>query len=115
MLFRKEALHVSAMKHNLIPLFLMREDILVVDNLPMVQLQHPTKYHHSTHFSDEDLLIPLSFHVIFSYFTSKNPFVSKLNGYDNEILFLTTGNINPHNKIYSENERYVLDHEGNVM
>jgi len=38
-----------------------------------------------------------------------------LNDYDNKILFLTTGNINPHNKIYSKNERAMLDHEGNAI
>ena len=38
-----------------------------------------------------------------------------LNDYNNRILFLTTGNINTHNKIYSENERAMLDHEGNMI
>ena len=38
-----------------------------------------------------------------------------LNDCKNKILFLTTGNVNPHNKIYSENERAMLDHEGNVI
>ena len=38
-----------------------------------------------------------------------------LNDFNNKILFLTTGNINPHNKIYSENELAMLDHEGNMI
>ena len=65
-------------------------------------------------FPDEDLRMTLRFHVIFSYVPSKKPLVIVLNDYDNKILFLTTRNVNPHNKIYSENERAMLDHEGNI-
>ena len=38
-----------------------------------------------------------------------------LDDYDNRILSLTTGNINPHNEIYSENERSMIDNEGNKI
>ena len=34
MLVCKEALHIPAMKHNLIPPFLIRDDSLTVDDLP---------------------------------------------------------------------------------
>ena len=56
----------------------------------------------------------LMLHDIFSHFPSKNLLVSVLNNYDNNILLLTTDNMNLHNKIYSENERAMIDHEGNI-
>ena len=58
--------------------------------------------------------MPVSLCGIFSYFICKNPPDSALNDYDYKILFLTTGNVNPHSKIYSENERAMLDHECNI-
>ena len=79
----------------------MREAGLVVDDLPKVQSHHHTTTQHSIHYLDEDLRMPLNFHGIFSYFSSKKPSVSVLNHYDNKILFLTTFNINHHNKTYS--------------
>ena len=103
------------MKHNLIPPYLTREAGLVVDDLPKLQSLNPTKHHHSIHFPNENLRTPLRLHGIFSYFSSKKPLVGVLNDYNNKFLFLTTGNINPHNKIYSENDRSMLDDEGNVI
>ena len=64
MLVCKEALHVPAMKHNLIPPFLMREEGVVVDDLPKVQSLNPTKHHNLTHFPDENLRMPLRLHGI---------------------------------------------------
>ena len=81
----------------------MGEAGLVVDYLPKVQSLYPTKHNHSTYFTDEHLRVPLILHVIFSYIPSKKSSVSVLHDYDNKILFLTTGNINPHNGINSEN------------
>ena len=104
MLACKEALCVLAMKHNPIPPFLMKEACVLVENSPKVQSKDPTKHHHSTHFTDEDLRMHLMFHGIFSYFSSKKPLLSVLNNYDNKILFLKTDNVNPYNAIYSENE-----------
>ena len=48
-------------------------------------------------------------------FPSKKPLVRLLNNYDNNKLFLTNGNLNPHDKFYSENEQVILDHEGNMI
>ena len=115
MLVCKEALYVSAIKHNIIPPFFVREAGLVVEDLPKVQSLNPTKHHHSMHFSDENLRIPLRLHGIFSYFPSKKPLVSVLNDYCNKMLFLATGNVNQHIKIYSENQRAVLNHERNTI
>ena len=115
MLVYKEALYVPAMKYNLIPPFLMREAGLVVDDLPKVQSLNPRKHYHSMPFPDENLRMPLRLHKIFSYFPSKKPLVCALNYYNDKILFLTTGNVNPHNKIYSDKERVMLNHEGNMI
>ena len=109
MLARKEALCMISMKHNLIHFLIKRKDILLIVNLPKVQSKRPNQHRQSINFSDECLRMPLRSHVIFSYFTSKNPLVSVLND-DNAMLFLTTGNKNPHNSIYSENEQDMLDH-----
>ena len=79
MLVCKEALYLPSMKHNLIPSFLVRETGLLVDDLTKVQSLNPTKYHHSMHFSDENLRMPLRLYEIFSHFPSKKPLVSVLN------------------------------------
>ena len=110
----KEALRLPAIERNTIPYFVMNEAGLIVDYLTKVKSKHPTKYHHSMCFLDEDLRMPLSLHGVFSCFPSKNPSASASNDYENKILFLTTGNVNPHSKIYSENERAMLDHECNI-
>ena len=98
MLVYKEELYMTALKCNLIPPFLMREADIIVDDLPKVQSLYPIKHHHSTHFPDENLRMPLRLHGMFSYFSSKKPLIGVLNDYNNNILFLTTGNINPHHK-----------------
>ena len=59
--------------------------------------------------------MPLGLHSVFSHFQSKKLLVSVLIDYDNNILFLTTCNMNLYNKIYTENERSILDHEENVI
>jgi len=111
----KEALFVAAMTHNLIPTFLMREAGLVVDDVPKVQSTNLTMQHHSTYFPEENLRIPLGLHGIFSYFPSSQPSLDVLNDNNFKVLFLTIGQIDPHNKIYEENERAMLDHEGNMI
>ena len=93
----------------------MREASLVVDNLPKVQSQYPTKRHYSTHFLDEDLRMAIRLYGIFSYFSSKKLSISELDDYDTNILFLETGNINLHNEVCLENERAMIDHEGNII
>ena len=67
------------------------------------------------HFPDEDLCMALGLNGVFSYSPSKKPEASTLNDYDNQNIFLTISNINPHNKIYSENERAIIDYEGNMI
>ena len=59
MLVCKEALYVLEMKYNIIPPFLMREAGLIVDDLLQVQSLNPTKNHHSMHFPDENMRMPL--------------------------------------------------------
>ena len=87
MLVCKAALYVPAMKHNLIPPFVMREAGFIVDDLSKEQSLNPTKDHHSTHFTDENLRMSLRLHGMFSYFPSKKPLVSVLNDINNKILF----------------------------
>ena len=115
MLVCKEAIYVPAMKHNLIPPFLTKEKGLVFDNLPKLKSLNPTKHHYSTHFPDVNLQMPLMLYGICSCFPSKKPLIGVLNDHDDKILFLTTYNVNTHNKIYSENERAMLDHEVNMI
>ena len=35
--------------------------------------------------------------------------------YDNKTLFLVTESTGPHDKMYSENDRSMLDHDGNTI
>ena len=111
----KNALYMPAMDNNLIPPFLLREAGLIVDDVPKSQAASPTIHHHSIYFPDEKFRIPLLLHGIFSYFPSKKPSTNVLSlTNNNNVLFLTSGSINPHSKIFSENERAMVDHEGNM-
>ena len=107
----KEALFVAAMTHNLIPPFLMREAGLVVDDVPKVQSTNPTMQHHSMHFPEDNLRIPLRQCEIFSCFPSSKPSLHVLNDNNVKCLFLTIGLIDPHSKTYGEKERSMLHHE----
>ena len=93
----------------------MREASLVENDPPKSQSKHPTKHHLSMYFIHKDERMPLSLHVVFSCFPSKKMLVIMLHNYDNDTLFLTTGNVDSNNKIYSENYRAVLDQEGNTI
>ena len=69
--------------------------------MPKVQSNHPTKYHHSMYFPDEDLRMPPSLHGVFSFFSSKKPLASSLNEHDKKYI--------------SDNyERSMLGYEGNI-
>jgi len=69
----KNALFVLAMKHNLLPPFLIREAGLIVNDILKSQAVQPTINHHSIFFPEENIRISLLLYSIFSYFLSKCP------------------------------------------
>ena len=103
------------MTHSLIPPFLTREVGLVVHDVSKVLSTNSTMQHHSMCFPEENSRIPLGLHGVFSCFPSSKPSLDVLNDNDFKVLFLTIGQIDPHNKMHGENERTMLDHEGNTI
>lgn len=107
------ALYVKSMENNLLPPFIMREKGLLVNDRPKIQSNNPTVDDHAILFED-GFRVPLLLHGTFSYFPSTKPTAAQLDSSD-EIYLLTPEVFNPHDLAYSQNERAMLDWEGNLI
>ena len=85
-------INVSAMCHNVIPKFIMREEGINVRNNLKFQVEDPSIKDHAAHFSNDNLRITLKLYGIISCFTSKNPSIETLNESDKS-LFLTPSSL----------------------
>ena len=56
----RNALHVTAMEHNLIPPFVMREAGIVVNDIPKIHVTDPTIEDHSLYFEETIFRIPMA-------------------------------------------------------
>jgi hypothetical protein len=110
----RNALHFPSMVHNLLPPFILREAGVKVCDTPKIQMDDPTVDHHSIHFPETNLRIPLSLWGIFSYFPSSKPTATNMKESE-EVYLLTPTNWNPHDNAYAENEQSMLDWEGNMI
>ena len=70
MLVIQNALCVPSMSNNLIPLFMMRENGIVVNECAKIDCEDPTQEDHTIIFKGYDFHIPLQLYGIFSYFTT---------------------------------------------
>ena len=69
----KNALHIPSMHHNLVPLFIMREAGLEVNDVPRMYIQDEvTRESHSIMLPQVDLSIPPQLSGVFSYFESQS-------------------------------------------
>ena len=108
------------MSNNLIPLFIMRENGIVVNECAKIHCEDPTREDHTIIFKGYDLHIPLQLHGIFSYFITRKPDIVSLEGVHEplnnatEIYTLTPARWNPHTDIYMLNEESIVDWEGNI-
>ena len=120
MLIIRNALCVPSMNNNLIPLFIMRENGIVVNECAKIHCEDPTREDHAIIFKGYDFHIPLQLHGIFSYFITQKPDVESLEhmheplNNTTEIYTLTPTRWNPHTDVYALNEESIIDWEGNI-
>ena len=109
-------LFVSSMTHNLIPLFILRETNIMVNDVPIIQIPNPDETTHSIWFLDSVFRITLSLRAIFSYSLTRNPTIEEL-VYTEDILVMTPQgqNWDPNSDVYTQNEENMTDWEGNMV
>ena len=110
----RNALHVPAMTHNLIPPFILREKGLQVTDTPKIHVESPSVSDHAIVFPDMKLLVPLWLSGTFSYFPSRKPSLKELEDSE-DVYLLTPSHFNPHDDAYTKNERNMVDWEGNMI
>ena len=110
----RNALYIKTMDTNLIPSFIMRQGGVIVNDVPKIQCQDPSIDDHCISFSTCDLRIPLQLMGVFSYFHSRKPLPQEL--FDKDKIFLTpdSNNWNPHCLSFEQNERTMLNYEGEL-
>lgn len=110
----RNALRIPSMEHNLLPPFILRAGGVSVHDVPKIHCEDPDVNDHCISFDQSELRIPLQLNGIFSYFHSRVPTSREL--HECEKIFLTpdSNDWNPHCKSYEQNERSMLDFEGNM-
>ena len=71
----RNALHVNAMDHNLIPPFIMREGGVIVNDIPKMHCTDPTIDDHCISFKDIDLEYPSNLMEYSHMFTHVNHYL----------------------------------------
>ena len=110
----RNALHIPSMPHNLIPPFIMRAGNVIVNDIPKIQVHHPTKDDHCILFEDSDLRIPLQLIGTFSYFHTRAPTMEELHRCDKVFITPDAEDWNPHCTSFSRNEASMVDFEGEI-
>lgn len=110
----RNALHVPAMRNNLLPPFMMREAGIQVNEVPKMQQSNPSVDDHSICFPETSFRIPLLLWGTFSYFPTSKP-TATLMKESEEVYMLTPSRWNPHCDSYATNEENMLDWEGNMV
>ena len=102
-----------SMTHNLLPLFVLREAGIHINEVPKIHVTSPTEEHHAITFQETNFRIPLTLHGTFSYFPTSKPSIQQL-GEPEDVYVLTPTTWNPHSDAYVINEESMLDWEGNM-
>ena len=100
----RNALHISLMRHNLVPPYMIREKGIQVNDTPKIQVSDPTTNDHSIYFPDTDFHNPLSFWGVFLYFPSSKLMAQTLKETE-EVYLLTPSHWNPHCDSYAQKMR----------
>ena len=113
-LILRNALYIKTMENNLIPPFIMRQGGAIVNDIPKIQCLDPSIDDHCIKFTTCDLRIPLQLIGVFSYFHTRKPTSKEL--FDKDKIFLTpdSSNWNPHCLSFEQNERTMLNYEGEL-
>ena len=107
-LVTRNALHVTSMKNNTTPPFMMREAGIMVYDTPKIQVENPTADDYYIYFQETGLRIPIQLWGVFSYFPTSKPKSEDMTDSE-EVYLLTTSRWNPHENSYSSNEKIMLD------
>ena len=116
----QNALQVPSMSNNLIPLFIMCGNGIMVNECTKIHCEDPTRYNHDIIFKGYDLCIQVRLHGVFSYFVTRKPDIESVvdmdepSIYAKEIYALTPTKWNPHTDAYASNEESIVDCEGNI-
>ena len=110
----RNALHVPAMKHNLLPPFILREAGIVVQETPKIHVDEPTINDHLLLFPETGFRIPMSLWGVFTYFPTSKPTTMMMQESD-EVYLMTPPHFNPHDDVYAANKENMMDWEGNIV
>jgi hypothetical protein len=113
----RNALHVPAMHHNLIPPFIMREAGLVVNDVPKIHVDEPSVEDHSIFDQESGLRIPLKLDGVFSYFPTRALNQNEIDNcevYKDVFLSPDAPSWNPYDESYAMNEDSYLNHRGDM-
>ena len=106
--------YVTSMENNLIPLFMLREIGVTMNDVPKIHKEDPTVDDHAITFMEMGFWIPLSLWGIFSYSPTSKPTHDDLLN-QNEVYILSPATWNPHSNAYATNEEPMLDWEENMQ
>ena len=97
----RNALYVEKMEKTLIPLFLLHEVDIQVNECPKIHSESPTAEDHSIYFKNKELRIPLKLKGIFSYCNHQVPRYEEIDML--KVIFLTpdSSSWDPHSKHYA--------------
>ena len=88
LLVMRNALLIQSMDHNLIPLILICEAGLLLNETPKHQLEHPTIDNHAIADPVTGMRIHLSLNGIFSYFRTRRLTSEEMDNWDNYPIVL---------------------------
>ena len=111
----KNALHVPSMMHNLMPPCIMQEVGVVVNDVPKIHVDDAGPEHHSIHFPEEEVQMPLKLNGVFSHFPTAKPTLEELEMVEEALCLTPVAECDPHTDICKMNEANMVDHEGNIV
>ena len=106
---------MQAMDHNLIRLFIIREDKVDVRCVPKIQCENTEQEDTSSYFKDSDLVTTLRLHGIFSYYPLSKTLNRFLNECDEVLLLIPDGPLNSYADAYSINKNIMFGYRGNMV
>ena len=114
-LYFHNALSAPAIDHNLVPLSILREAGLIVNDTPNIHVKDPSVEDHTIFFPKYDFRIPLYLNGILSCFASSKTSIDDMDICEGIFLMTLEGTWNPHTDAYRQNEANILDYEGNMI
>ena len=100
----KNALQTKGMQDNLLPLFIMREGGVIVNDKPKIHYEDATTLDHCLSFPSYGLMISLQLNGIFSSFETRMLTLHELEHYDKVFITPDSSEWNPNCSSFAENE-----------